>query len=168
MTEKELEQFSELWLAACENSGFKTEPSDAAINLAFDVLINYSIGDIAIAIVKYQRMSNKQLTPTLIESIITGCFWMSADEAWGLAQRTFDSTRSVVVTKEIITAASKVESMYNGGERTAAKNTFIAIYERLMMTAISAGKSPKWQVWQLEQPTRENSTEHANRLAIEG
>jgi hypothetical protein len=166
MTEKELEEFAELWLAACENSGFKTEPSDAAINLAFDILIDYSLGDIAIAIVKHQRIPNEPLTPAIIESLITGSFWLSADEAWQVALKTFDLAQSVVITHQILKSAQDVELMYNGGERTAAKAAFVKIYERMMMTAVALGQKPVWFIYQLECPTRENSTDMANRKAV--
>lgn len=166
MNNKDFKGFRELWIATSESSAFKTTPSESAVNVAFDDLSRYSAKQVEDALQKFRKMRNQPLTSALIESIITGNFWLTAEEAWGLAQKTFDPTRSVVVTKEIITAASKVESMYNGGERTAAKNTFTAIYERLIMTAISEGKSPKWQVWQLEHPTRGNSAEQANRQSI--
>lgn len=144
MTENELEDFTALWIAACENSGFKTEPSDAAINLAFDVLQGYPLESVALAILKFQRMPNVALTPAIIESIITGISWLTPSEAWAIAQKTFDDGVSVILTNEIAEAAGHAEKLYLSGQKNAAKDDFIGVYNRLMLDAVAKGKKPRW------------------------
>jgi hypothetical protein len=143
MTENELEDFAELWMAACENSGFKTEPSDFAINLAFDVLEKYTLADISTAIVKHQRIPDKPLTPAIIESLITGISWLTPAEAWAIAQKRLAGL-SVVLTGEISEAAGHAENLYLSNQKNAAKDDFVAVYNRLMLDAVAKGEKPRW------------------------
>jgi hypothetical protein len=150
MTENELEDFTSIWMAACENSGFKTEPSDAAINLAFDVLQSYTITDISMAIVKHQRMQNQPLTPGLIESLIAGITWLTPEEAWTIGQKTFDDGVSVVLTDEIAEAANVAKKLYCSGQKSNAKDSFSDVYQRLMIKAVSINKKPRWFLMQAD------------------
>ena len=150
MTENELEDFADLWLAACENSGFKTNPSDTAINLAFDVLQGYSFASVATAILKFQRMPNHPLTPGIIESIITGISWLTPAEAWAIAQKRFAGF-SVVLTDEISEAARHAEKLYLSGQKNAAKDDFIGVYNRKMIEAVAKGEKPRWFLSQTDE-----------------
>lgn len=165
MTENELEDFTALWIAACENSGFKTEPSDAAINLAFDVLQGYPLESVALAILKFQRMPNVALTPAIIESIITGISWLTPSEAWAIAQKTFDDGVSVILTNEIAEAAGHAEKLYLSGQKNAAKDDFIGVYNRLMLDAVAKGKKPRWFLRQADNCV--NRTAENKRAIVE-
>ena len=160
-------KFAVMWVATSKvsSSNFAT-PDESDVNIAFDDLKMFAIAQVRFALKKFRELPPQKLNPAIIKRIITGGFWLGADEAWIYAQKTFDETRSVVVTEQILKSAAQVEILYMGGERTAAKAAFCEIYERLMMVAVSAGISPRWKISQLERPTRENSTEQANLAAV--
>lgn len=158
--------FAKLWVSTAKlNSTIYAEPDENDVSMAFTDLSAYSIEEIKTALAKFRKMPERRLTPAVIESIITGSFWLTADEAWSVGQKYLNPCLSVVVTDEIANAASKVESLYNENQRSAAKAAFDGIYERLMMQAISTGKKPRWFLSPLDDRSFCNISD-ANKAAI--
>jgi hypothetical protein len=165
MKKLEFKDFSMVWSATAKYSVSFIEPNESDLSIAFSDLQRFSLAEINTALAKFRKMPERRLTPSIIESIIIGCFWLSADEAWGVAQKTFDIGRSVVVTDEIANAAERVKSLYTENQKNAAKAAFINIYERLMMQSVSAGKRPCWFLMQLDDRSF-GSVNDANKAAI--
>ena len=143
--------FAKLWVSTAKlNSTAYAEPDENDVSMAFADLSAYSTEEIKIALAKFRKMPERRLTPAIIESIITGISWLTPAEAWAIAQKTFDDGLSVVLTDEIAQAANSAKPLYLDNQRVAAKDDFIAIYNRLMLDAVTKGKMPRWFLMQAD------------------
>lgn len=155
--------FAKLWVSTAKlNSTVYAEPDETDVSIAFCDLEHHSIDEIKTALSKFRKMPERRLTPAVIESIITGVSWLTPAEAWAIAQKTFDENLSVVLTDEIAEAAGNAKQLYLDNQRVAAKDDFIAVYNRLMLKAVAENKKPRWFLMQAENhATRERENKHA-------
>lgn len=143
--------FAKLWVSTAKlNSTTYAEPDENDVSMAFTDLEKYSIEEIKTALAKFRKMPERRLTPAIIESIITGISWLTPAEAWAIAQKTFDDSVSVVLTDEIAQAAGSAKALYLDNQRVAAKDDFIAVYNRLMLDAVAKGRKPRWFLMQAD------------------
>lgn len=141
--------FAKLWVATAKlNSTAYAEPDETDVSIVFSDLEKYSIEEIKSALQAFRKMPERRLTPAIIESLITGISWLTPAEAWAIAQKMFDDSVSVVLTDEIAEAAGSAKVLYLDNQRVAAKDDFIAVYNRLMLKAVAENKKPRWFLMQ--------------------
>ncbi len=137
--------FARLWVSTAKlSSTAYAEPDENDVSMAFTDLSAYSIEEIKTALAKFRKMPEQRLTPAIIESLITGISWLTPAEAWAIAQKTFDDSVSVVLTNEIAEAAGHAEKLYLSGQKNAAKDDFVGVYNRLILDAVTKSKKPHW------------------------
>ena len=160
------DQFKILWASTAKlNSTMYAEPDENDVSMAFADLSAYSIEEIKTALAKFRKMPERRLTPAIIESIITGISWLTPSEAWAIAQKTFDDGVSVILTNEIAEAAGHAEKLYLSGQKNAAKDDFVGVYNRLMLDAVAKGKKPRWFLRQADNCV--NRTAENKRAIVE-
>lgn len=143
--------FAKLWVSTAKlNSTAYAEPDENDVSMAFTDLSAYSIEEIKTALAKFRKMPERRLTPAIIETIIMGISWLTPAEAWEIAQKTFCDNVSVVLTDEIAHAANHAKKLYFDNQRVAAKDDFIAVYNRKMLDAVSISKKPHWFLMQAD------------------
>jgi len=86
--------------------------------------------------------------------------WLSANEAWAIAIRAEDESRTIVWTKEIAQAWQLALPIMEEGDKIGARMAFIPAYERLVKQAQLEGRTAQWQVSQGWDP-------HQRQVAIE-
>ena len=74
--------------------------------------------------------------------------WLSANEAWAIAIRAEDESRTVVWTKEIAQAWQLALPILEEGDKIGARMAFIPAYERLVKQAQLEGRAAQWEVSQ--------------------
>lgn len=68
--------------------------------------------------------------------------WLSANEAWAACPK--DEDQSSAMCDEIAQSLFIAQDLINMGDMVAARMAFIEYYNRLMETAKSEGRKPKW------------------------
>jgi hypothetical protein len=144
MKDNEFQEFSMLWKSVHLNSAGSKEPTDDAINLAFELLSEFNIEDIKLALMQHGRAEKFAPTPSCIVKIIQPeTIGLSADEAWAMCPSDEDQTiRWSQFTAEAYAIASGVQS----DDFVAKRMAFKSAYDRIVGTNKQRGISDNWVI----------------------
>ena len=143
MQPEQRKEFSELMDATMPV--YRMEASAATKLLWWNLLINYSIEDVATAFAEHLRTSKFAPTPAEIVTLIDKLSpdgRPGADEAWAMMPR--DEYASVVMTEEMAQALHIAQPLLGQDDQVAARMAFKEAYTRLVDTAKRAGIPAKW------------------------
>lgn len=120
-----------------------SELPDDAYKVMLSDLSEYTEQQVLSALVRVRKECKGRLTlASIIERIDTG--WISADEAWGEFPK--EEHESGCITDQMANAWGVASSLYEMGDKVAARMAFKAAYEREVAKAKEAGLKPRWYV----------------------
>jgi len=127
MTHLDKKKFAEL-INVCA-SIYSKELTNAALAAFYEMLKDYEISDIDKAFYRHMKTSKFFPTPAdIIEYLPGDQNHMGADQAWGIALKSFDEAQTVVMTMEIANARDACLEIYHSGDTTAARMAFRDAY----------------------------------------
>lgn len=150
MRSTEFDQFAIVWAAAWEQAGSCITPS--AIELTFEALHDYSLGDIRKALTVHMRdpragrFAPKAADVIGILDAANPAGLPTADEAWSICLRSFDDSDTVIVCDEIMSARAVAQPVMDEGDSTGARMAFRAAYERIIAESRISGRKPRWWI----------------------
>ncbi|MDI1277294.1 hypothetical protein [Methylobacter sp.] len=145
MQKHEFKQFAEKWVDAHEVTAGGRVFSQRAMTIIFDALEDYSLEAIFQAIKIHAKKGKFAPVPSDIVEIITertGAKHIGCEEAWAIAEKSFDEYETVVWTQPIAEARAIASSLYCDGDKVAARMAFKDAYNRIIKTA----PEPCWTV----------------------
>jgi hypothetical protein len=143
MQKHEFKIFAERWADVHDAMPGGKVFSQRTMTIVFDALEEYSLEAIFQAIKIHTKKGKFAPSPSDIVEIIserTGAKHIGAEEAWALAEKSFDEYETVVWTQEISQARALVSDLYTSGDKVAARMAFKEAYARIIKTAAD----PKW------------------------
>lgn len=145
MIHNDFDSFKAAWLTAHAVSANNKQLSDEMVSFAFEVLSDFSLENIARALVVHARAEKFAPTPSDVVKILSGFReqHLGPEEAWAIALESFDETRSVVWTEQIQEARNVSWLIYESGDKVGARMAFREVYARL-----SKDVEPKWKLSQ--------------------
>lgn len=145
MIESDFKAFSKTWMTAHAVSSSNSSQNNDAIAYVFDILEQYSIISIELAIKKHCEQSRFAPTPADVIALLeTRHRHISYGEAWALCPKSHMDT--VVWTNEIAQAWAACSDIYNDGDKIGAKMAFKGAYERIRNLAELKRVRPVWGV----------------------
>jgi len=145
MNKSDFNLFSQIWMNAHAMSSSNKPQTNEVIKGIFEILIDYDVADIGLALRHHCKTSRFAPTPADIVKILNiSNKRMSADEAWSLCPASEDET--VVWADEIAEAFGAAASSLDEGDRIAARMAFKSAYERICEKAELERRPVKWSV----------------------
>lgn len=145
MNRSDFKPFAERWADIHDvMPGGKTF-SQRTMTIVFDAFEGYSLEAVFQAIKIHMKKGKFAPSPADIVEIIserTGAKHIGCEEAWAIAEKSFDEHETVVWTQPIAEARAIASSLYFDGDKVAARMAFKDAYNRIIKTA----PEPSWTV----------------------
>jgi len=144
MIDSDFNTFSQAWADAHDVMAAGKVLTPRAMESIFYDLEDYSF-DVVLASIKIHRKAAK-FAPTVFDIVEiikdrTGAKHIGIEEAWSIAEASFDENLTVVWTNEIAEARGHVSGLYEN-DKVAARMAFKDAYGRIIKTA----NEPRWFV----------------------
>ena len=141
----DFESFRGEWLLAHETSSSNQAPSSAAVNKVFEMLTNYPLNHVVVALAAFGQRSRFAPTPSdIVELLEMKNKRPSANEAWVISNKPEQET--VVWTEEMAKAYAICTPALNGRDNNAARMAFRDKYEHDCALAELQRKPIRWIV----------------------
>jgi hypothetical protein len=138
MQSSDYKQFAGIWADAHEIMAGGKVFSKRAMDMIFETLEDYSLDMVEQAIKIHTKKGRFAPSPADIVEIIserTGAKHIGCEEAWAIAEKSFDEYETVVWTQPIAEARAIASSLYFDGDKVAARMAFKDAYNRIIKTA---------------------------------
>ncbi|MGJ8515078.1 hypothetical protein [Carnimonas bestiolae] len=156
MNAEQCNQCADTIYATAEILGHELKPQ--AVRLMVKDLRQYEASEVSNALSRCRaELKGKLSLQAILERMPSANAFPSPNEAWAIALSAQDENDTVIWTDEIAEAMGAARPILDGGDKVGARMAFIEKYARLVDTAKSSNRSPKWQASLGNDPARRQS-----------